>query len=49
MRMRADKHNPQQVYENYGDWLQTDYNFVWIVSLFIGYFYYLMTTEETQA
>jgi hypothetical protein len=44
--MRTDKNNPQQGYENYWGWLQTGYNFIWILSLFIGYIYYLVTTEE---
>ena len=43
--MRIDKNNPQQGYENYFDWLQTGYNFIWIISLVIGYVYYLATTE----
>jgi hypothetical protein len=43
--MRADKNDPRQVYNNFWDWL-FNWNPVWIVGLFFGYMYYLLTTEE---
>ena len=44
--MRLDRNTPHQGYENYWDWLRTGYNFVWVISLFIGYFCYLLMTRE---
>lgn len=44
--MRVEKNNPRQVYRDYWDWLRTGSNYIWIISLMLGYLYYLMTTEE---
>jgi hypothetical protein len=45
--MRADNNEPNRVYKNYGDWLFNDSRHtLWIIGLFFGYFYYLMTTKE---
>jgi len=44
--MRVGKNNPRQKYNDYWDWLLTGWHPVWLMSLFFGYLYYLMTTEE---
>jgi hypothetical protein len=44
--MRVDKNNPWHQYNNFGDWLQTDKNIIWIITLPFGYLYYIMTTYE---
>ncbi len=44
--MRADKNNPQKVYEDFWDWLRTDWHPLWLISLFFAYVYYLLSTEE---
>jgi hypothetical protein len=43
--MRANKNNPRQVYKGFRDWL-FNWNPIWNATLFFGYAYYLMTTEE---
>ncbi|MFH1382573.1 MAG: hypothetical protein ABIH70_06725 [Chloroflexota bacterium] len=43
--MRAEKGNPEQKYNNFGDWLW-NWHPIWLLSFGLGYFYYLMTTEE---
>ena len=44
--MRAEKRNPQQVYNDFWDWLVTNGNNIWVLSLLLGYIYYLKTTVE---
>ena len=44
--MRAEKNNPEQVYSDFGDWVFTGLNAVWLMSLVFAYLYYLLTTEE---
>jgi hypothetical protein len=43
--MRAEKNNPTQRYNSYYEWLVNGHQ-VWILSLFFGYLYYFMTTDE---
>ena len=43
--MRAEKDNPGQKYKDFWDWL-FNWHPVWLLSLFIAYIYYLVTTEE---
>lgn len=44
--MRIDKNNPWLMYTDFVDWLQK--HPVWIVAFFIGYVYYLSSTEEVK-
>jgi hypothetical protein len=45
--MRVDKNNPQQIYNNFLDWVFTDWQHtILLLSLVIAYLFYLMTTEE---
>jgi len=44
--MRAEKNNHKQIYNDFWDWLLTDWHPIWIITLVFGYLYYLMTTEE---
>ena len=44
--MRVEKNNPQQMYNDFWDWLFTSWHLIWIISLVFAYLYYLMTTEE---
>ncbi len=44
--MRAEKEDPGQRYDDFWDWLRTDWHPIWILSILFGYMYYLMTTEE---
>lgn len=43
--MRVEKNDPRQRYDTYYDWLVNGHQ-VWILSLFFGYVYYVMTTDE---
>jgi hypothetical protein len=44
--MRAERNNPRQRYIDFWDWLRTDWHPAWILTIFVGYLYYLTTTEE---
>jgi len=44
--MRAEKENPEQKYNDFWDWLFTDWHIAWLLGLVFAYIYYLMTTEE---
>jgi hypothetical protein len=44
--MRIDKNKPGQRYTDFFDWLRTDGNFIWVISLVFAYLAYLLTTEE---
>jgi len=45
--MRVDKNEPHKTYKDFWDWLFGDWHIIFAISLFIAYFYYLMTTVET--
>ncbi len=44
--MRADRDNPQDVYVDYWDWIARSWHIITLLSLFLSYFVYLLTTEE---
>jgi hypothetical protein len=44
--VRSDKNNRNRIYRDYLDWVLDGWNAVWLFSLFFGYLYYLVTTEE---
>jgi hypothetical protein len=44
--MRSDNNEPNKIYKDFGDWLLRDWHIIFLVSLVIGYFYYLITTTE---
>ena len=44
--MRVDKEYPWQRYNHFWHWLSIGWHSVWLLSLFLGYVYYLATTEE---
>jgi len=45
-KIRAEKDNPEQRYNDFWDWLLTGWHPIWLISTVIAYVYYLMTTEE---
>jgi hypothetical protein len=46
--MRIDNNNPNKIYKDFWDWLFNDWHIFFILSLIIGYFYYLISTTEAQ-
>ena len=44
--MRMDKNNPWKLYTDFWDWLQQ--HPIWILTLLIGYMYYLSSTDEVK-
>jgi len=44
--MRIDNNDPNKIYKDFWDWLFNDWHIFFIVSLIIGYFYYLISTTE---
>lgn len=46
--MRIDNNDPNKRYEDFRDWLFDDWHIVFLLSLIIGYAYYLRTTTEVH-
>jgi hypothetical protein len=44
--IRVDNSEPHRVYKDFWEWLFDDWHVIFVVGLFIGYFYYLLTTTE---
>jgi hypothetical protein len=44
--MRIDNNDPNKKYKDFWDWLFSDWHIIFLVSLLIGYFYYLISTTE---
>jgi hypothetical protein len=44
--MRIDNNDPNRTYKDFWGWLFDDWHIYFIVVLFIGYFYYLVSTTE---
>lgn len=44
--MRVDKNNPSEEYKDFWDWIARPRNTMFLLSMAIGYYVYLVTTEE---
>jgi hypothetical protein len=44
--IRVDNNAPHRVYKDFWEWLFEDWHVIFVVGLFLGYFYYLITTTE---
>jgi hypothetical protein len=44
--MRIDNNEPHHVYRDFWDWLTDGWHVFFVPGLFLGYFYYLLTTVE---
>ena len=44
--MRIDNKDPSRKYKDFWDWLFNDRHIIFLLSLVIGYFYYLISTTE---
>jgi hypothetical protein len=44
--MRIDNNDPNKRYNDYSDWLFRDEHIIFLLSLVLGYIYYLKTTTE---
>jgi hypothetical protein len=44
--VRIDKNDPQKEYSDFWDWLLDDWHVAFVLSLAVGYLYYLVTTTQ---
>jgi hypothetical protein len=44
--MRIENNEPHRIYKDFWDWLFKDGHIIYVISLFLAYFFYLITTSE---
>jgi len=44
--MRIDNKDPNKIYKDFWDWLSRDGHTIFVLSLAIGYYYYLISTTD---